>query len=129
MDISQLSTSVLENLIKISKKRDALVAELKKVESSLSATYAGTKPAPQPKVQTRRQAVRIKAKTSDGKSGALKTRILAALRAAGNKGIRVKVLAQDLGVKNANVHVWFGTTGKKIAAIQRIGPGCYRLKA
>ncbi|MGB7838629.1 MAG: hypothetical protein WBL40_11025, partial [Terrimicrobiaceae bacterium] len=60
--------------------------------------------------------------------GALKARILAALRTAGDKGVAVKELSAKLGVKNQNVHVWFSSTGKKLGTIQRVGAGRYRLK-
>jgi hypothetical protein len=58
----------------------------------------------------------------------LKARIIAALRAAGDKGIAVKDLSKKLGVKNQNVHVWFSSTGKNVSGIQKIGAGAYRLK-
>ncbi len=64
-----------------------------------------------------------------GKRGALKEKILTALKAAGDKGVAVKELSAKLGVKNQNVHVWFSSTGKKLGTIQRIGEGRYRLKA
>jgi predicted transcriptional regulator of viral defense system len=66
--------------------------------------------------------------SSGGRRGALKARILAALRAAGEKGVAVKDLSAKLGVKNQNVHVWFSSTGKKLGTIQRVGAGRYRLK-
>ena len=68
------------------------------------------------------------AQAAGGRRGALKARILASLRTAGDKGVAVKDLSAKLGVKNQNVHVWFSSTGKKLGTIQRIGAGRYRLK-
>lgn len=138
MDISQLSTSFLENLIKLTKKREALSAELKSVEAELSAAYSGGKPATgiiklkrrgrRPGVKTSASAVKAAGKKGGGRRGALKTKIVAALRAAGDKGMAVKDLSKKIGVKNQNVHVWFSSTGKKMDVIQKIGSGSYRLK-
>lgn len=150
MDISKISTSVLEGLIKLTKQRDALLEELKGVEAKLAAAYSGgtsEKPAKsvktvgrrgrKPKVSTpaAKPAPVAKApvaKAADSKSlgrrGALKGKIIAALRAAGDKGIAVKDLSKKIGVKNQNVHVWFSSTGKKLGVIQKVGSGSYRLK-
>ena len=134
MELSKINIRVLENLIKLSKKRDALLAELKTVEAGLKAAFAGGKPAARavarPGVKTAAVAPKPVAKAAGktGRRGALKTKILAALRAAGGEGIAVKDLSKKLGVKNQNVHVWFSSTGKKISAIQKLGAGAYRLK-
>jgi len=41
--------------------------------------------------------------------------------------IKVSDLAEKLRVKGTNLHVWFGTTGKKNKAIKKVGKGHYRL--
>lgn len=142
MDISKISTSVLEGLIKLTKKREALLEELKSVEAKLAAAYSGgasEKPAKVAKIVRRRgrkakapaaaPAAKVAAASKSlGRRGALKTKIIAALRAAGDKGIAVKDLSKKIGVKNQNVHVWFSSTGKKLGVIQKVGAGSYRLK-
>lgn len=75
-----------------------------------------------------KKAVKASTRKSSGKRGALKSRILSALSEAGAKGITVKDLSKDLGVKSQNIHVWFSSTGKKMKEIHKIGPGVYRLK-
>lgn len=140
MDLSKFNTSILESLIKLTKKRDILLDELKKLEAAITSVTSGGKSEPAT-VRRRRStgrrrsaapAAEIKtAKDSEaqtGRRGALKARILAALRAAGDKGVAVKELSAKLGVKNQNVHVWFSSTGKKLGTIQRVGAGRYRLK-
>jgi hypothetical protein len=68
--------------------------------------------------------------TSTGRSarGALKVQILRALTAAGASGVKVKDLAATLGVKAANIHSWFQTSGKRVTAIKKIGEARYRLE-
>lgn len=127
MDISKINSSVLRGLIKLTEKRDALVKQLQEVDDALAKAYASGgisegrrgRPSAGKSVGVRKR----------GKRGALKEKILAALKAAGDKGVAVKELSTKLGVKNQNVHVWFSSTGKKLGTIQRIGEGRYRLKA
>ena len=74
------------------------------------------------------------AKTSSRQSaaptprGALKDRIMAALEAAGSRGVRVKELARALGTKPVNVHSWFHSSIKRYPAIKKIEGGHYRLE-
>jgi hypothetical protein len=141
MDLSKINTSTLESLIKLTRKRDVLLDELKKLEAQMTSIYSGEKGATtgrRRRTMGRRRsagaATAIKAAKgpgaqTGGRRGALKARILAALRAAGDKGVAVKELSGKLGVKNQNVHVWFSSTGKKIPQIQRVSAGRYRLRS
>jgi hypothetical protein len=141
MDLSKINTSTLESLIKLTRRRDALLDDLKKLEAQMSSIYSGGKA--ETTVRRRRstgrrryatvaagtKTTRRSAARDGGRRGALKAKILTALRAAGDKGVAVRDLSSRLGVKNQNVHVWFSSTGKKIPDIQRIGAGRYRLKS
>ena len=60
-----------------------------------------------------------------GKRGAVKEAIIKVVQAAGKAGISVKDVASTLGVKYGNVSVWFGSTGKKVKEIKRVGRGTY----
>ena len=62
-----------------------------------------------------------------GKRGALKESIIAELKSAGESGISIKELSEKLNVKSANLHAWFGSTGKKLEGLSKIGPAKYRL--
>ena len=140
MDLSKINTSILEGLIKLTKKRDALLDELKKLDAAIASAYSGGKSEAgavrRRKVKRRRRSAAPPPATRaarapvppSGRRGALKARILAALKTAGDKGVAVKELSAKLGVKNQNVHVWFSSTGKKLGTIQRVGAGRYRLK-
>ena len=140
MDLSKITTSTLEALVKLTKKRDTIVKELRRIEAAITGAYSGRKSEPSTRRRRRgrgrpralpspTRAVKVsRAQATGGRRGALKARILTALRAAGDKGVAVKELSSKLGVKNQNVHVWFSSTGKKLGTIQRIGAGRYRLK-
>ncbi len=140
MDLSKINTSILESLIKLTKKRDVLLDELKKLDAAIASAYSGGKSEAgavrRRKGKGRKRSAAAPAGTraaraavpASGRRGALKARILAALRTAGDKGVAVKELSAKLGVKNQNVHVWFSSTGKKLGTIQRVGAGRYRLK-
>ena len=141
MDLSKITTSTLEALVKLTKRRDGIVGELKRIEAAIAGLYSGKKSEPSAGRRrrgkgARRSAPVVRAKAAKvsgaqvttGRRGALKARILTALRTAGDKGVAVKELSAKLGVKNQNVHVWFSSTGKKLGIIQRVGAGRYRLK-
>jgi len=146
MDVSKINTTVLRNLLSLTKRRDAVLRELSKVEAAIADAYAGGRAAVVAAVtgksaatgKRRGRPAKVKAKAvpasasapaaKRGKRGALKGKILAALKEAGDKGVSVKDLSKQLKVKNQNVHVWFSSTGKKLGTIQKVGAGRYRLK-
>ncbi|MGC2577451.1 MAG: hypothetical protein WA376_07730, partial [Terrimicrobiaceae bacterium] len=43
MDLSKINTSILESLIKLTKKRDVLLDELKKLDAAIASAYSGGK--------------------------------------------------------------------------------------
>ena len=63
------------------------------------------------------------------KRGELAARILEVLKNAGSAGIKVRDLAEKLGVKYKNLFIWFATTGKKNKAIKKVGEAQYRLES
>jgi nucleoid-associated protein YgaU len=138
MDISKITTAVLKNVLKLTEKRESLLSELAKVEQTIASAYGAKASAASAKPTARRgrapKAAPVKktaarSAKSNGRRGALKDSIIDALQAAGEKGIGVKELSEKLGVKNQNVHVWFSSTGRKLANIQKVGAGKYRWKA
>ncbi len=46
MDLSKFNTSILESLIKLTKKRDILLDELKKLEAAITSVTSGGKSEP-----------------------------------------------------------------------------------
>jgi hypothetical protein len=80
--------------------------------------------APAPKVVRSRGRRRSTRPLS--KRGELASRIIEGLKAAGKEGVKVRQLADDLGVKHKNLFIWFATTGKKNKAIKKVGEAHYR---
>ncbi|MDD5349183.1 MAG: hypothetical protein PHQ12_03125 [Chthoniobacteraceae bacterium] len=72
-----------------------------------------------------------KAKSSKGRAGrgVLKDQILNALKDAGDNGISIKDLSEQLKANYKNIYIWFVTTGKRIAEIKKVGPAQYKLEA
>lgn len=60
--------------------------------------------------------------------GFMKSAVTELLKAAGEAGMKVKEISEKVGKPSQNIHVWFGTTGKKLDYIEKIGESCYRLK-
>jgi len=145
MTLTNLNSSSLRSLIKLTERKEALVTAIAKIDAELSTLISGT-PASATKRRGRpAKAAKAKkaakgatgsapvAKKSKGapakraKRGALKTKIFAALKAAGEAGLKVPELSKKIGVKSQNVHVWFSSTGKKLPEIKRIGKGQFKL--
>ncbi|MBN8710291.1 MAG: hypothetical protein BGO12_21375 [Verrucomicrobia bacterium 61-8] len=126
MSLSSLSSANLRNLVTLVEKREALAAELEKVEASIKSALEGGKastPIAGAKRGPKKGSIR---RPKMNKRGALRDFIVAELQAAGKEGVSVKDLSAKLGVKNQNVHVWFSTTGKSVGA-KRVSPGRYAL--
>jgi hypothetical protein len=134
MNLTNINTGALRNLIKLTERKESLLAEIEKIEGQLASLLTG-KPVRTSGKRRGRPAKKAKvAKASKaGRSakraprGTLKKKIYAALKAAGEAGMKVTDLSKKIGVKNANVHVWFSSTGKKLPEIKRVGKGHFKL--
>jgi len=140
MNITNISSNALKNLIKLTQRKEGLLNEIEKIESQLASLITG-KPARTTGKRRGRPAKAKKAgrpakaaKATKGRSsakraprGQIKKKILSALKAAGDAGMKVTDLSKKIGVKNANVHVWFSSTGKKLPEIKRVGKGHFKL--
>ena len=125
MSIGNLNAAGLRQLISLVEKRDALAAELEKVEKALSAALAGSGAAKLP-ILSRKIGPTAKTKSGKkGRRGALKEAILNALKEAGPAGLGAKDLSTKLGVKNQNIHVWFSTTGKTVKGLKKTKAGTW----
>ena len=90
------------------------------------------KPSPVPKAlpvsKPQSSATQSAAKPAKGKGGipgSIKDRVIVVLKDAGRAGIRVREVAGKLGLKPANIGVWFARTGKRVKQIKRLGKGKY----
>ena len=140
MNITNISSNALKNLIKLTKRKEGLLNEIQKIESQLASLITGKparttgkrrgRPAKAKKAGRPAKAAKAtKARSSAKRAprGQIKKKILAALKAAGDAGMKVTDLSKKIGVKNANVHVWFSSTGKKLPEIKRVGKGHFKL--
>ena len=85
------------------------------------------KAATAPKAAKIAAAPKARGQKGPAKRGELKERILDVLTKAGESGITIKDLSDELGVKYKNLYIWFVTTGKRISGIEKAGPARYRL--
>jgi len=146
MSLSNFTSASLKSLTDLVAKKENIVAEIKKIEAEIQAFLTGKTVKAAGKIPVRRakkkavvkkaapakKALPAKAEVKPKsnkrvKRGGLKEKILAALEAAGDAGVKVVDLSKKLGVKGANLHIWFATTGKKLPGIKKVGKGHYKL--
>lgn len=131
--LSSLTSSALNQLSSLVDQKEALVKEIERIESHMASIISG-KPVRAAKGKSARSAAKgktaktAKKTTKRGSRVNLGTKVLSALEAAGGAGVKVADLAEKLRIKGTNLHVWFGTTGKKNKAIKKVGKGHYRLQ-
>jgi len=131
MNLSNINSNSLRNLVKLIKRKDSLAKEIEKIDGQLSSLFGG-KSVPTGKRPGRPAGKKVSKPTPSKKKraprGALKKKIFSALRAAGNTGLKVTELSKKVGAKSVNVHVWLSTTGKKLPEIKKLGKGHYKLQ-
>jgi hypothetical protein len=138
MSLTNINSESLKGLIKLTQRKESLLAEIGKIESQLAALITGKPARGTTKGKRRGRPAKKKAgrtvksakaprKGARASRGGLKNRILSALKGAGDAGVKVTDLAKKIGVKNTNVHVWFSTTGKKHPDIKKVGKGHFKL--
>jgi hypothetical protein len=147
MEISKLSTESLKAALHLVQERESLEAKLAEVNAKLVAlfegrsigspsskaagkkTYSSTKKTAGRRSNLREEASRdTTQKTKDAKRarklrGDLAGSILDLLKKAGPVGVTARQISAELGIKNQNIHVWFGGTGKKYPQIVKLGRG------
>jgi hypothetical protein len=129
MSFANLSSAQVRQLIGLIQKKESLQAKLDRVDQALQEIESGGI-APKKRGRKPKSVLATKPgrKARRGKRGKrLKEPLLAALKAAGSAGIKVKDLAAKLKVKPSNVFSWFYTTGKKVKGIKKVGEAKYAL--
>lgn len=139
MEVSHITVPVLRRLLTLSEKKESLLNEIGSIDKEIVSLTSGKPAAAAPKAAAPQAAApqvaapkgkpgRKPGKTGKrGKRGALKEKILALLADAGEAGARVKDIAIKLGAKPQNIHVWFSSTGKKLANVKRVDAGHYKI--
>jgi DNA-binding transcriptional MerR regulator len=123
-----ISSATLRKMVKLSERKEALLSQIQELDRQMAALQ---QPAEEGGGFIRLQPLKRPSATRAAKSrmerGALKAKIIAALRAAGRGGMTIRELSDKLGIKPANLYVWFNGTGRKTKGIKKIGPAKYRL--
>ena len=121
----------LKEMMNLEEKRVALQQQLDEVMEEMTelrdALFADSEEAEPTPTRVAGKAATRPPQVS-GRRGVLKDRIMAALQAAGSKGVYVKELAQALGTKPVNIHSWFHSSIKRYPAIKKLEGGHYRLE-
>jgi transposase-like protein len=121
MSLTCLTSAQFKTIIKLLEEKEAVQAELSRIDSELAALQGGKVPMPGKAAPGRK----AKAAGKRAKRGKMKAAIIGLLQGAGTGGITVQEVAQKLGVKPARVYVWLGATGKKLKEIKKLAPGKY----
>ena len=142
MTLTNINSIALRGLIKLTERKESLVREIKKIEAQIAYILAG-KTLSTAKTVSKSKAKKHLSRTGKKSTvaakkptlssakraprGTMKKKIFAALRAAGDPGLKVPELSKKIGVKSQNVHVWFSSTGKNLPEIKRVGKGHFKL--
>ena len=97
--------------------------EMLRVQDRFGIPARDDKAAPVTVSRTRTGPIRLRSKR-----GALKDKIVRALRTAGKKGATVGELSKKLRVPSANLYVWFNGTGRSVDGIKKVGIAKYQLR-
>jgi hypothetical protein len=124
-----ISSATLRKMVKLSERKEALLSQIQELDRQMAALQ---QPAEEGGGFIRVQPSRRASATKSGakgrmERGALKAKIIAALRAAGRGGMTIRELSDKLGVKPANLYVWFNGTGRKTKGVKKVGPAKYKV--
>ncbi|MEY2558679.1 MAG: hypothetical protein QOE34_2104 [Verrucomicrobiota bacterium] len=125
--LTDISSATLRKMVTLSERKEALLSQIQELDRQMSALQ-------QPAGEAESQPSRAKSFERSGAKprtarGALKARIVGALRTAGPGGLTIRELSKKLKVKPANLYVWFNGTGRKTKGVKKIGPAKYRFRA
>lgn len=132
MNTINLTSSHLQLLLDLTRRKEAIVADLKQLEDKIAALFGNPATASTTTTTPKRRGRKPKAKQAPKTRvarGTLKEKVLGLLKEAGAAGLSVGEVADKIGAKKAAVNVWFYTTGKKVAGLKKIAPGRFALKA
>jgi hypothetical protein len=129
--LRDIPSAALKQLVKLSERKEALMAQIQEIDREILRVQdrfgipsrTRDQGAPVTVSDPTREMVRRRTRR-----GALKAKIIRALRAAGQKGATVSELSKKLKVPSANLYVWFTGTGRSVPGIKKIGVAKYSLR-
>jgi hypothetical protein len=128
--LRNIPSSTLKQLVRLSERKEALMAQIQEIDREMLRVQSKFG------IPSREGDQRAEVTVSRppggsirprSKRGALKEKIIRALRSAGKKGATVGELSKKLKVPSANLYVWFNGTGRSVRGIKKIGIAKYRL--
>ena len=122
MKLTELSSNDLQKAIKLMQEKEQLLARITEIDEDLNRIETGKSP-------YSKNSNKASKAEDHGPRMKLKDAIIQELKNAGNEGINLKDLAAKLGATSTQVSIWFGTTGKKMTEIVKLGRGQYAWKA
>src|SRR6266699_5518053 len=128
--LRDIPSSALKQLVRLCERKEALMAQIHEIDREMIHVQEkfGI-----PSREGDQRALVTVSRAPGGpvrrrsKRGALKEKILRALRAAGKKGTTVGELSKKLKGPSSNLYVWFNGTGRSVRGIRKIGVAKYRL--
>ena len=121
MNLANISASDFVKIARLLKAKEALLAKVADIDAELAAFEGGSAKGVRRGRPAKASVIAKAPKAGRAKRGAMKDTIVALLKEAGKAGLSVQDIAAKTGVKGANIHAWFFTTGKKIKEIQKVG--------
>jgi hypothetical protein len=130
--LTGIPSATLRQLVKLSERKEALMAQIQDIDREMMRLQSrhGV-PSRNPALLAQVTVSGSRSKPSSGRRvqrGALKEKILKALREGGKKGASIQELSKKLKVRSANLYVWFNGTGRNVRGLKKIGPARYRLR-
>jgi len=123
-----ISSATLRKMVRLSERKEALMSQIQELDRQMIALQEPGSVESRPSVHFQR-ANRMKTGKPRTQRGALKEKIVGALRTAGARGMTIQEMSRKLKVKPANLYVWFNGTGRKTKGIKKAGPAKYQFKA
>jgi len=128
---TNIPSATLRKLVTLSERKEALMVQIQEIDREMTRLARQVDQTPGALSHKGRVTFSAAPKKRLGgrrlKRGALKEKIVQALRAAGKKGVTIRELSDKLGVRSANLYVWFNGTGKNVRGLKKIGTAKYRL--
>jgi len=129
--LRDIPSTTLKKLVRLTERKEALMARIQDIDREMMRVQnkfgipsrEGDQRAPVTVSRAPGAPIRRRSKR-----GALKEKIVRALRSAGKKGATVGDLSKKLKVPSANLYVWFNGTGRSVPGIRKIGVAKYRLR-
>ena len=129
--LTTIPSATLRQLVKLSERKEALMAQIQEIDRRMIELERPFEQAPGASVRRGRvtfsSAPQKQRASRRATRGALKEKIVKALHAAGKRGTTIRDLSKKLGVRPANLYVWFNGTGRNVRGIKKVGVAKYRL--